>query len=138
MEIKTQKVAPTSTIHVKNAAGEPLYSGNDQNKPVRIIIHGPGSRVYGQVEARQTARALKRMQDNDNKIIGQTADEKIAEMAEDLTTLTVRFENMTYDDLQGAELFSAVYSDPELGFIPRQVSKFVADWGNFRNGSSVS
>lgn len=136
MDITTQKVATTAAIHVKNAAGELLFSGD---KPVRIIVYGPGSEAYGVVESRQSTRAVKRMQDNDNKVSVAPFETRLAETAEDLAAITVSFENFSYPpagDAQGAELFAAVYRDQTLGFITRQVQKFIADWGNFKPGSA--
>jgi len=67
-DITTEAVADTATIHVKNAQGELLYADADRTKPVQIVVFGPGSKAYGLVEARQSTRAVKRMQDNDGKI----------------------------------------------------------------------
>lgn len=136
MDITTQAVSDTATIHVKNAAGEPLYDGD---KPVQIVIYGPGSRAFAAVEARQSARAIKRMQDNDGKITAATPEERVEHTAEDLAAVTVRFENLSYPpagDADGAALFAALYRDPKLGFIVRQVSKAVNDWGNFAPASN--
>lgn len=135
MDATSLKVASKGTIHVKNAAGEPLYDGD---KPVRIIVHSPGSRAYGATDARQTARSLKRLHENDGKVTAPSAEERLAETAEDLASVTIAFENLTYEDKQGPELFQAVYSDPELGYITKQVNKFLADWANFRPGSATS
>lgn len=138
-DITTQAVADTATIHVKNASGEPIYADEAREQPVRIVVHSPGSKAYGSVEARQSARAIKRMQDNDGKITAPTAEERISETAEDLAALTVRFENLSYPPAGpalGAELFEAVYRDQRLGFIARQVTKTLADWGNFKPGSA--
>jgi len=132
MDISALKVAGTGALHLKSATGEPLYDGD---KPVQVILYGPGSREFGTVESRQGNRAIRRMNDNDGKITAPTADERLAETTEDLADLTVRFEGLTCGDKQGPELFRAVYSDPQLGYITRQVSKFVADWGNFKAGS---
>lgn len=140
-DITTQAVTDTAVIHVKNAAGEPLYADAERTKPVQIVIYGPGSKAFGTVEARQSSRALKRMADNDGKITAATAEERQKETAEDLAAITVRFENFAYPpagDAQGSPLFEAVYSDQKLGFIARQVTKYVADWGNFQAGSAVS
>jgi hypothetical protein len=135
MDAKSLKVAASGAIHVKNAAGEPLYDGEH---PVRIVVHGPGSRAFSAVESRQTSRALKRMNDNDGKMTAPTAEERLSETAEDLATLTIAFEHLSYEDKSGAELFEAVYSDPELGFITKQVEKHLRDWGNFKVGSATS
>ncbi|MDF0540783.1 hypothetical protein PX699_00375 [Sphingobium sp. H39-3-25] len=136
MDITTQAVEETATIHVKNANGELLYDGE---RPVQIVIFGPGSKAFGIVEARQSSRAVKRMQDNDGKISVAPYQERVNETAEDLAAITVRFDNLEYPpagDVQGAPLFEAVYRDPKLGFIAKQVAKFVADWGNFKPGSA--
>ena len=141
LDITSQSVADTATIHVKSAAGEPLYADDKRTEKVQIVVYGPGSKAFSAVEARQSARALKRMQDNDGKITAPTAEERAKETAEDLAALTVRFENFGYPpakDAQGAELFEAVYADPKLGFIAKQVSKHLADWGNFTPASATS
>jgi hypothetical protein len=138
MDITKLKAVDTAALHLKNADGELLYDGD---KPVRIIVYGPGSKAYGVVEARQSARAVKRMQDNDGKITVAPHEERVKETAEDLAAITVRFENLDYPPAgkaEGAELFQAVYADPQLGFIAKQVSKFVADWSNFRAGSAAN
>jgi hypothetical protein len=140
-DITTQAVEDTATIHVKNAAGEPLYADAERTKPVQIVIYGPGSKAYGVVEARQSSRAVKRMQDNDGKITVAPFEERVRETAEDLAAITVRFENFSYPPAgkaEGVELFTAVYADPKLGFIAKQVSRFVADWGNFKAASPGS
>lgn len=135
MDITKLKAADTAAIHLKNADGELLYDGD---KPVRIVVYGPGSKAYGVIEARQSARAIKRMQDNDGKITVAPHEERVKETAEDLAAITVEFENLSYGDKKGAALFEAVYADPQLGFIARQVSRFVADWSNFRAGSATN
>jgi hypothetical protein len=135
MDAASLKVASTGTIHVKNAAGEPLYDGE---KPVRIIVHSPGSRAFSTVEARRTARTLRRLNDNDGKVTAPTAEEAQAETAEDLAAVTIAFENLSYGDKQGTDLFEAVYRDPELGYITKQVNRFLGDWSNFRAGSATS
>lgn len=137
-DITTQAVDDTAVIHVKNAAGELLYADAERTKPVQIIIYGPGSKAFGLVEARQSARAVKRMQDNDGKITVAPFEERQRETAEDLAAITVRFENLSYPPAgkaEGVELFTALYADPKLGFIAKQVSKFVGDWGNFKAAS---
>lgn len=135
LDITTQAVDETATIHVKNAQGELLYADTDRKKPVQIVIWGPGSDAYGVVEARQSARAVKRMQENDGKITVAPFEDRMRETAEDLAAITVSFENFSYPpagDAKGAKLFEAVYADQKLGFIAKQVTKFVADWGNFK------
>ena len=140
-DITTQSVDDTATIHVKAANGELLFADAERTKPVQIVIYGPGSKAYGLVESRQSTRAVKRMQDNDGKITVAPFEERQRETAEDLAAITVRFENFAYPPAakaEGADLFTAVYADPKLGFIAKQVTKFVGDWGNFTGGSPAN
>jgi len=138
MDASQLLVAATGALHVKNAAGEPMYEGGDRNKPVRIILHSPGSPAYATVESRQTSRALKRMNDNEGKMTAPTAEERLAEQAEDLATLTVSFEYLSAGDKTGDELFRHYYGSQNLGYITAQVTKFLKDWGNFQVAPSVS
>lgn len=142
MDITTQAIANTAKLHLKDAAGALLYSKGedgrpDTSKPVRVIIHSPGSDAYAQIETRQTQRALKRMDDNDGKRVAMSPDERRDQTAEDLADLTVEFENLTYGDKTGRALALAVYGDRTLGFIANQVTKFLGDWGNFKGAPAA-
>lgn len=139
LDISTLAVDDTATIHLKSPTGELLFADAERTKPVRVVIYGPGSKAFGLVEARQSARAVKRMQDNDNKITVAPFEDRLRETAEDLAALTVRFENLTYSPAgkaEGVELFTAIYSDQKIGFIAKQVQKAVGEWGNFSTGSA--
>lgn len=136
-DITQQAVADTAPIHIKGADGVHLYH---DKKPVRIIVYGPGSDAFAEVDERQTARAIKRREDNDGKLAIGSKEEREAELAEDLATLTVGFENLSYPpagDAQGKELFRALYADKKLGFIAAQVQKTLRDWGNFKSSSNA-
>lgn len=139
LDITTKAVANKAPIHLKDAAGDFMYVGEgDARKPVQIVLYGPGSPQYGEVEARQTNRAVKRMQDNDGKMTVPPPEQRDAEQAEDLAAITAEFVNFTYPpagDAKGAELFRALYADKSLGFITKQVVKAVGDWGNFKAAS---
>lgn len=141
-DIASEAVDETATIHVKNAKGELLYAdGPKREKPIQIVIFGPGSDAFGVVEARQTARTVKRMQDNDGKITVAPFEERRFEAAEDLAALTVKFVNFTYSkapEAEGPALFAAVYADPKLGFIAKQVQQTLGDWGKFKGASLAS
>jgi hypothetical protein len=135
-DITTQAVADTAPIHIKGADGSHLYL---DGKPVRIILYSPGSSTFAEVEDRQTARAVKRMQDNDGKVSVPPLEVRDAEQAEDLATLTAGFENLGYPpagEKQGKELYRALYADKKLGFIVTQVQKALRDWGNFKAAST--
>ncbi|MDR6851097.1 hypothetical protein J2Y54_000590 [Sphingomonas sp. BE123] len=139
LDITTKAVAATAAIHLKDAEGNHMYFGEgDARKPVQIVVYGPGSAQYAEVEARQTNRAVKRMQDNDGKVAVASPEQRDAEQAEDLAAITVSFENFTYPPAgtaAGAEMFRAFYADKSLGFITAQVLKAVRDWGNFKVAS---
>lgn len=144
LNIATLAVAATAALHIKNADGELLFADTERTLPVRIHLHGPGSKAYGVVEARQSSRALKRMEDNDGKVTAASPEERQKHVAEDLASITASFENFDYQpegasvELVGEELFRAVYGEPTLGFIAKQVSKFVGDWGNFSSASKAA
>lgn len=138
-DISSSAVAPTASMHVKNAKGEFLYDA-DKN-PVRIHFHGPGTAAFAEVEARQTQRILKRREDNDGKPAAAAPHVRRLEEAEDLASITADFENLGYapaGKATGVELFKAVYADPNLGFVAIQARKFVSDWGNFSSGSATA
>lgn len=141
MDITTQRAAPTSALHLKGIDGNLLYSGGDPEKPVRIHFYSPGSKQAAMAEERATQRALKRMQDNDGKPTPASPDVRREEAADDLAAVTARFENLTYPpagEAQGADLFRALYADPDLGFIPNQAAKFLGNWSSFKPGSATS
>jgi hypothetical protein len=133
-------VAATAVIHVKDANGQPAYADAERKLPLLIHLHGPGSQVAGIVESRQSARALKRYQDNDGKMIAASPEQRIGETADDLATLTARFENFDHGDgtLTGEALYRSVYAEPSLGFITKQVAKHFGDWGNFSVASQTA
>ena len=138
-DITQQAVSDMAAIHIKGADGQLLYTPD--RKPVRIVVYGPSSKAHADVDARQTNRSVKRMQDNDGKVAAVTAEQRNGDRADDLADITVSFENLDYKpagDAQGRELFRALYADPKLGFIPEQLLKAVRDWGNFKNGSGAN
>ncbi|WP_210357649.1 hypothetical protein [Sphingomonas beigongshangi] len=130
-------VALTGTVHVKTAAGEPAYADAERKLPLLIHLHSPGSEIASVIEGRQTARSLKRMQDNDGKITAASPEERRTETAADLAALTIGFENFDYGEgLSGEPMFRAMYEDQALGHVTRQVAKYFGDWGNFSAAST--
>ncbi|WP_404711484.1 hypothetical protein [Sphingomonas sp. MMS24-J13] len=126
----------TAFIHFKGPDGAYMY---DDGKKVGVTVYGPSSKQYAIVDDRGSARALKRMQDNDNKISPIPGDERREQQAQDLAELTVSFENITYPpagDAQGSTLFAAFYADPAMGFFKDQVAAGVNKWGNFMPASA--
>jgi len=131
LDLATLAVAESAPIHLKGPDGAYLYS---EGKPVRIHLSSPGSAAFAEVEDRQTARAVKLMQDNDGKVAVASKEQRDADAAADLAALTVDIENFKYGPAEGKigkELFRAIYADKKLGFITAQVTKALRDWGNF-------
>jgi len=132
LDIMTQAVTNTASLHLKDASGNLMYDGK---QPVRIHLYGPASPEYARIEELQTQRALKRAQDNDGKPSAMSAEQRRETTAEDYAAITAGFENFTYSpagDATGAELYRATYAEPKLGFIVNQITKFIGDWGNFK------
>jgi len=140
-DITTQAVAPTASIHIKNAAGELLFADAERTLPVKIELYGPGSVQFGVNESKQTARSLRRMNENDMKLTAPDFEERLRETADDLASVTKGFINFDYPPAggaQGHDLFAAVYGDITLGFIVKQVQKTLADWSSFKVGSGTN
>ncbi|MEH3121979.1 MAG: hypothetical protein PGN16_08375 [Sphingomonas phyllosphaerae] len=140
MKIKQYAVALTAFLHLKGPDGTLLY---EDGQKVGIDLFSPGSPEYGQVEERRSARTIKRMAENDNKIAHVPLDELRIENAQDLVTLTSGFRHIEHDGpegtpLSGQALYLAVYSDPSLGWIKEQALKFLGDWGKFTPGSATN
>lgn len=139
MKIKTLAVVPTAFLHLKGPDGTFLYEGAE---PVGIDLFGPGSAESARVEERQSARTIKRMQDNDNKLALVPIEQRRTESSEDLADFTSGFRHIEHEDAAGASLsgrplYLAVYSDPALGWIKEQVVKFLGDWGKFLPASAT-
>jgi len=140
MKIKTLAASTTAFLHLKGPDGAHLYDGE---QPVGIELYGPGSPQFSQVEEKQSARAIARMRDNDNKVSLAPIDERRTQAADDLAALTADFRLIEHEDadgkaLTGAALFTAVYADPALGWIKEQVTRFVGDWSRFTTASATS
>ena len=140
MKIASLAAAATAFLHLKGPDDVHLYEGKE---PVGIDLFGPGSAEAAQIEERQSARAVKRMQENDGKVNLAPLEQRRIEAAEDLAVLTAGFRHIEYEDadgkaLAGAALYRAVYADPRLGFIKDQVQRFVGNWGRFTPASAGS
>ena len=128
MDIRTKAVAQTGHIELRDANDE-LMEG------VAVTVYGPGSKQYAKAQAAQQNRMIDKMKRKG--VTNQTAEQKAAENAEFLSEVTVDFEGLEYDGLEGHALAMAVYSDVTIGFIADQVAKFVGDWSNFSKGSTT-
>jgi hypothetical protein len=130
MDIRKFAVAPTARLHLRDAAEQLMYA---DGKPMAVNLFGPGSKEYANAQAEQSGRMLEMLK-NKGKT-NQTAQQKMQDAAEFLSACTASFENLEYDNLTGAELSRAVYTDSTIGFIADQVARFIGDWSNFTKPS---
>lgn len=140
-DIRKHAVEPTSRLHLRNAADEPMFAdGEDGNpdpaKPMVAVLYGPGSKQYAKAAAARNNRLVDQL-----KRKGKTeksAEEQARETAEFLAACTHSLENVDYDALQDEAKHRAVYADTTIGFIAEQVGKHIGEWGNFKKASSTN
>lgn len=125
LNIRTRAVAETITFDLLDADDAPLI-GEDGNA-VQCTVYGPGSRQYQQADQRKRDKLLQKVLKGKQV----SSDEQSSAQAEFLADITVSID-LAYDDLQGRTKLRAIYTDPEVGFIPEQVAKKVGDWANFK------
>jgi hypothetical protein len=126
MDIRSKQVEETSKLHIRDANDELLYDGD---KPVEIVVYGPGSKRFAKAQATQANRMMDRMKKKGKS--DQSPEERAEETAEFLTACTKEFIGIEFDKLEGEPLFKAVYADQKLGFIAEQVNKHISEWSNF-------
>lgn len=129
MDIKSKAVQPTSRLELRDANDELMVG-------VAVNVYGPGSKQYAAAQARQQNRMIDRLKKKGKT--DQSAEQKAAETAEFLADVTVGFEGLEYDKLEGNALAMAVYSDITIGFIADQVAKHIGDWQNFYQPATKS
>lgn len=126
MDIKSKAVQPTSRLELRDANDELMVG-------VAVNVYGPGSKQYAAAQAQQQNRMIDKLKKKGKT--EQSAEQKAAETAEFLTDITVNFEGLEYDKLEGRALAMAVYSDITIGFIADQVAKHCGEWSNFTKAS---
>jgi hypothetical protein len=141
MDIKKFAVEPTTRLHLRDAADNLMYADDadgkpDLSKPIAVVLYGPGSKQYAKAQSQQSNRMVDKIKRKGKT--DQTPEQRIEEQADFLAGCTESFENLEYDDLQGAALAKAVYADASIGFIAEQVGKHLGEWGNFSKVSSTS
>lgn len=129
MDIRSFAAEATSTFQLRDANDELMFANGDETKPMRVTVYGPGSKTYAKVQAANHNRMIDRLK---SKGKAKATPEEIAtEEAERLAKLTKSMENIEYGDLQGEEMFAAIYADISIGFIADQVRVHIGEWGNF-------
>lgn len=130
-DISKLAVSATSTIDLEDPNGEPIV--NENGEPLSVTVYGPGSKQYQKASGVRNRAVLEYVRKGGKKM----KDDEQREMDADfLASCTVSFNNFTYKDLTGYEMFKQAYLDASIGFIAEQVQKAIGDWANFTQGSS--
>lgn len=137
--IKQHAAAPTAAIELVNGEGSPLT--DDEGNILSISVHGPGSKIWQQADAENNRRRTARIEKNRGKLtaaLDPTGEDEI----DFLVKVTISLNGWEYPHpekggkwLAQADMFRALYSDDELGFIRDHLTREVRDWGNFTKGS---
>lgn len=140
-DIRKFAVSQTSRLHLRDAGDVLIYAEGpdgepDKTKPMVANLYGPGSKQHARAQAVVSNRMLDKLKRKGK--VDETEVEKREHQAEFLASCTESFENIDYDGLQGKALFTAVYTDIEIGFIGDQVGKHLGDWGNFQKVSTTT
>ncbi len=139
-DITSLAVSETSTLHLKDAAGNLIFAPpaeeGGEKRPVTVTVYGPGSAEHAKAVAKRSNRNIARLRKKGS--VELSADDVAAEGAEFLAAITVRFDNLDYKGLTDHEMHKALYADRKLGFIADQVNEHIGDWENFTGGSATS
>ncbi len=140
-DIKRHRAAATAPIELVNGEGAPLT--DDEGNVLSITVHGPGSKIWQQTDAEIRRRVVARVEKNRGKtaaaLDGQREDQIYF-----LGRITVSLNGWNYPHPDGEQwassedMFRALYSDDELGYIRDHVYAESRDWGNFTKGSATN
>jgi len=123
MNLADLEARDTAWLDVQNKQddGPLIFNG----KPVRIEVRSPGTREALNAQHKQELAAnAKTFAGIRGKQVKETVDDKIKTHASKLVAITAQIDGLP---LTPEEL----YSNPKLGYITEQVSKFHGDWANF-------
>lgn len=141
MDPRKKAVAQTGTLHFRDGDDELMYGETatgalDETKPCTAELYSPGSKEYAKAAAAQNNRMIDKLKAKGKA--KQTAAEQAEEKAVFLADCTKSFSNIEIGDLEGKELFKAVYADLEIGFMADQAGAFLGDWKNFTKPSPTA
>lgn len=136
-DITKTAVVETADVLLTNADESPMIGA--EGKQCSITVHGPGSAAFERAAAKRQNLLVDRLKRKGKA--DMSPDEQRAEQAEFLSSITVSFNNFTYPpagEVEGKDLFRALYKDRSVGFITDQVQRFAGDWGNFTKDSATN
>ena len=130
-DISLFELEDTATLTVQNAKGDGDLIGEDGINPVTIELYGGGSREATKALHKAGLQAQARLQ----RVLRGKIDQKDAlradeEMVAKLATCTKKVNNFPIDPKE-------LYANPKLGYITRQVMRFLDDDANFAKPSST-
>lgn len=129
-DVSQFELEETAVLTVQNAKGTDDLLVNGQ--PVTITLYGSGSRqavkAMHRAGQQQALRLQALVRGKVSKVAAEEADQ---ELAEKLVACTASISNFPIEG--GAQ---ALYSNPKLGYITKQVVKFLDDDANFAKGST--
>lgn len=140
VNILDQALIEVADIHLKSAGNELLYAGDGKQKLI-IGLYGPSTEQYARLEERQIERNYNRMSENEGKMPPLSSEQRIADTAEDLASITAYFKGFDYPEADaGGEQakFRAFYADRRLTHFRNQIAKAMNDTGNWRPGKAGS
>lgn len=120
--------AETGSFTVLDRNGDELLY---QGKPVRITMHGAGSKAQVSAERKRVKAAKATLYAGIGGRVAKNAEEEEFQRdAEYLAACTISVENFP---IPGGAL--ALYSNPKLSYITKQAHRFLSEDGNFKPGS---
>lgn len=131
-DISKYELEETAVLTVQNAKGDDDLIGADGKNPVTITLYGGGSRqmVKAQHKAGQAAQ-LRLQQLVRGKVDKKASETAEQEMVDKLVICTKEIDNFP---VAAADL----YANQKLGYITRQVIKFLDDDANFAKPSATT
>lgn len=131
-DLSQYELEDVSTLTLKNARGDDDLKGTD-GKPVTVEVYSPGSPQGVKAIHKSSRQSQMRMfRSMRGEFDPQDAVNADREQAEKLAAFTKSIS----DNFPVAPL--AVYQNPKLCYIPRQVEEHIGKLGNFSKGSSAA
>lgn len=131
-DISQYELDETATLTVQNAKGDDDLIGADGVNPVTIELYGGGSRQMVKALHKAGQQAQARLQQMIRGKVDKRAPEVAdQEMVEKLTTCTKVINNFPVPPAD-------MYANPKLGYITKQVVKFLDDDANFAKALTSS
>jgi hypothetical protein len=129
-DISSLAVKDTTIVELETPTGDELL--NDKGERLSVTVYGPGSKQFNKAQGVRNRAILEYVKRGGKKMKDGEQRELDAEF---LASCTVSFNNFTYKEFTGSEMFKEAYLDTAIGFISEQVNKAIGDWANFTQGS---